>query len=999
MALGNDTIITSPVLIYYVVASAVAYFRRRASTTDSVATSEPQRPLLRKALLGVIITTTLVSVVEACWQGVAIDGLGKQVKDKLFADLLFVVTWIILFLGLLHSKREAQYPHIGAWIFSLIRCGIIFPRRYTALGHSGSSKTVIALLFSAETAMILLTVFIGVLPKCLRIATERDDSPETQPLLGNRTETVKSSDDDKKDGKGREEREDEQARKEIRDRPLRKYFTSFGIFLPYMLPSTTKQRLVFAGMCLSSAAQRIVNIVKPLSLGLLIDGLGVGTMPWKPLMVYVFLSLLSSSAGLSLLESVLYLQLSQEQILLLNRAAYSHIMNLSANFQDSKSSASVWQSLWQANSVASLFHNVVFEVTPSVVDLVAGFIVLSSVFGGYMGLLLTTTIVSFLWLTVIALPPKAELQREHRDAHIAQFRQLVESSSNWHTVTQFGQIPREKEEFRSKGQATQDAYLRSAFYGYRNRSIRVLVHMGAFFLACGLAVTEISHGEQKIGAFVVLTSYWAQLSQPLYAIVEEINQTLTKLVDAERLLVLLEKEIVIRNAPDAVEYEYRGGAVEFENVHFSYDGKRNAAEGTTFRTPAGSTTAIVGETGGGKTSLLKLLFRFYDPEKGRILIDGQDLKGLKLESFRKHIGVVPQDPALFNTTILDNIRYPDLSLSEEDVEAACKAAALHEKIMTFSKGYQEKPGERGCRLSGGELQRVAIARAILKRPDILLLDEATSAVDSSTETHIQNSLDDLCKGKTTFVIAHRLSTILKADQILVIDAGKLVEAGTHSELLEKRGAYHKLWSAQLKLQSEADKEVQAIAEKEALTLLNDLRETEEEAIELVKVTSGADVDKRPSSAAEEEVKQANGEDEQSEETPNVERSRGRHTVRDRVKLINGRLSSSSRSPQGQEKDDDMDSRNRSRNQSSLNGSAREFVPRNTSKGRSGFVPEFGANGTMRSKKNDKLGTDKGVTRRAKSEPAAREDGETDADDTAEDENDSARYSRIPKRSR
>ena len=692
MAIGQETAITSTILVYYVVTSGVAYFRRPATTPEAGSKTEPPPNRLRKTLIGVTTFTILISITQSCWQGAAINGLRKEVNDALFADLLFVVSWFMLLLGLIHSKCDVRYPHIGAWILSLIRSGVIVTDRYFQLSWKKEAQIVMLVLVSLETAAILLTILVCLLQNYLRPSSVRDDSPESQPLLGEQVESATTKTDDNKGGEEKEDSEDEKARKEIRDRPIRRYLTSFKIFLPYMIPNSTRQRLYFGGMCICSVAERIVNIATPLVLGAVINGLGYWRMPWREIFIYIILTLLESSVGVSLLETILNLRLSQEQGLAMNRAAYDHVMNLSASFQDSKSSASVWQSLYQARSVVSLFHDVAFDVAPSIFDLVAGFIVLSTIFGGYMALLLTTSIVSFLWLTVNALPPKAELQRKHREAYIAEFYQLVESSSNWHTCTQFGQIPREKQQFRTKGQATQNAFFQSAYYGYSTRSVRVFIHMMAFFGAASLAAIEISNGEQNIGAFVVLTSYWMQLSQPLYAIVEEINRTLEKLVDAERLLVLLEREPAVKDAPDAKEYKYLGGAVEFEDVHFSYDGKRNASEGTSFRTTAGTQTAIVGQTGGGKSTLMKLLFRFYDPEKGRVLIDGQDIKELQMDSFRKHIGVVPQDPALFNTTIIDNVRYPDFTLGEEEVQAACKAAALHDKIMTFPKGYQEKAG-------------------------------------------------------------------------------------------------------------------------------------------------------------------------------------------------------------------------------------------------------------------------------------------------------------------
>lgn len=994
MAIRTETAITSTIPLYYVLASLVAFFRRPAKSPDKDSTvtipdAAPSSPRFRKSLLSASALTIIISVVESILEGVQIGGLSKDVDDELFADLLFLVTCIILFLGLLHSNCDVRYPEVGSWILSiLVRAMYTFPCRYFQCNQA--SWNLVCISISAQIIGILLTILIGLMQTCLRSRKWHDQSPESQPLLGEQNESFPIKKDDAKEEQKEDETEDEKARKQIRERPFRQYVMSFKIFTPFVWPVTTRQKLYFGGMCACSVAARVINVLQPLSLGAVINGLAHSYVPWKQICVFVLLNLLASSIGVSLIDAYFNLKLSTEQSMSLNRAAYDHIMNLSADFQDSKSSGNVWQALEQSHSVVSLFHDIAFQVTPAVIDLVAGFVVLWSVFGGYMGLLLTTTIVSFLWLTVNALAPKTELHRKYQDAFIAEYCQLVDSSSNWHTSTHNGQIPREKAQYGTKAQAFADSQLSLAYYSFSTRSVRYLVHMLAFFFACSLAATQIARNEQKAGAFVVLTSYWAQLSWPLSQIVEQINRTLEKLIDTERLLVLFERKPAIQDLPEAKQYVHLGGAVEFENVYFSYDGKRNAAEGITFRAVAGGKTALVGETGAGKSSALKLLFRLYDPEKGRILLDGQDLKGLILDSFRKHIGVVPQDPALFDTTILDNVRYPDLSLSEAEVQAACKAVALHDKIMTFNNGYMEKVGERGCRLSGGELQRLAIARAILKKPDILLLDEATSSVDSVTEAKIQASLDELCKGKTTFVIAHRLSTILKADQILVIESGKIVESGTHSELLQKKGTYHKLWNTQLKLQSEVEREAKSAAKKEELTLVDDLRESQEQSTELIKVTSEGEVEDKKARDASDEPKEGKTE---------AKKARGRQTVKDRINSINRRLSSS-RSPRRNTNNDSGEASTRSPTRSPLKASAPEFVPSSHDNGQGDGVAELGSGVTLRSRRSKQANKGTARSRRARSEPAARDgDSETDENTSTEDENDRARFSRIPKRSR
>ena len=270
------------------------------------------------------------------------------------------------------------------------------------------------------------------------------------------------------------------------------------------------------------------------------------------------------------------------------------------------------------------------------------------------------------------------------------------------------------------------------------------------------------------------------------------------LVDAEQLLELFKTRPTIRDGPD--DLYLKRAQVDFNQVKFSYDGKKQILNGISFHVEAGQTIALIGESGGGKSTILKLLFRFYDVTEGSILIDGQNIRNVTLESLRKCIGVVPQDPSLFNDTIMSNVRYAKLDATNEEIVEACRAAAIHDKIMTFTNGYMSKVGEYGVKLSGGELQRIAIARAILKNPEIILLDEATSSVDSETEEKIQAALDKLSENRTTFIVAHRLSTIVDADLILVIKDGAILEQGPPGELLKSKGKYYNLWAKQMGIQ-------------------------------------------------------------------------------------------------------------------------------------------------------------------------------------------------------
>lgn len=266
------------------------------------------------------------------------------------------------------------------------------------------------------------------------------------------------------------------------------------------------------------------------------------------------------------------------------------------------------------------------------------------------------------------------------------------------------------------------------------------------------------------------------------------------LVDAEQLLQLFQKTPRVKDGQ--ATFALKEGSVTFQNIRFSYDAKKEVIKGISFDAKPGQKIALVGETGGGKSTVLKLLFRLYDVTHGSISIAGQDIRTVTLASLRKFIGVVPQDPDLFNDTIMKNVRYSRLEATDEEVIAACKAAAVHDKIMTFTNGYETKVGEKGIKLSGGELQRVAIARTILKNPNIMLLDEATSSVDTETEVQMQQALEKLIEGRTTFIVAHRLSTVMNADLMLVIKDGAIVEQGSPKELLKAKGKYYNLWSKQ-----------------------------------------------------------------------------------------------------------------------------------------------------------------------------------------------------------
>ncbi len=358
---------------------------------------------------------------------------------------------------------------------------------------------------------------------------------------------------------------------------------------------------------------------------------------------------------------------------------------------------------------------------------------------------------------------------------------------------------------------------RNAVFDYQKAEYKVLFSLNimnvsqnlvftlGLMVTCFIAAYQVTTGQRKVGAFVTLLTYMAQLQQPLNFFGTFYRSIQSAMINSERMLELFKERPTVVDGPTAEDLPSCQGEIRFNEVKFAYDPRRPALDGLSFTCAPGTTTALVGESGGGKSTVFRLLFRFYNLNGGSIQVDGHDVKEITIDSLRHHIGVVPQDTVLFNEDIMYNLKYANPDATDEEVYAACRAASIHEKILDFPDGYSSRVGERGLKLSGGEKQRVAIARTILKNPRIILLDEATAALDTETEQHIQLALDKLSQGRTTLVIAHRLSTITTADQILVLNKGKVVERGTHEELLAIKGRYNSMWRKQIKVQQLSDK--------------------------------------------------------------------------------------------------------------------------------------------------------------------------------------------------
>jgi ABC-type transport system involved in Fe-S cluster assembly fused permease/ATPase subunit len=517
-------------------------------------------------------------------------------------------------------------------------------------------------------------------------------------------------------------------------------------------------------------------------------------------MLYVWLS---SYAGLHAITQFCQLPIEQHAYRKIGTTAFGHIMNLSMDFHSNKHSGELMAAIGQGQHLYRLCDFVFLDVGPMVFDLIIALIYVTLLFDASITLIMILVGVGYTCIGSRSTSWAMNRRRRYNQAQRNEAKVQNESIGNWQTVAHFNMADYECAQYAKaidEHNVARGRYYMVHYAGYAAQNLLLLLGQ---LSAALLAAYRVSRGAAPVGNFITLVTYWHTIEAPLTSVSFSVRQLSQMLIDSERLLELLRTQPSVTDRPEARSLRFTQGRIEFDNVRFSYDVRKASLDNVSFVAEAGKTIALVGETGGGKSTILKLLFRYYDVSSGGIRIDGQDIRSVTLGSLRAAFGMVPQDPCLFNTSIMENVRYARLEATDEEVKEACRAAAVHDRIISFPDGYQSTVGERGVKLSGGELQRIAIARAILRNPHIVLLDEATSMVDAETEAAIQRAFKRLTKGRTTFVVAHRLSTIQDADLILVVQNGQIVERGTHEQLYSLNGKYTRLWSKQLSKQTKA----------------------------------------------------------------------------------------------------------------------------------------------------------------------------------------------------
>ena len=590
---------------------------------------------------------------------------------------------------------------------------------------------------------------------------------------------------------------------DFKEQSLLYQLRSFSKLWPYMWSSPGRKVRVVAAIVLTVLSNFFI-VGAPFFLGNLTNQLERGQDSGVAVAMIVVLMLIVGYTGLRIFNVILregreylFAPVAQHTQRSVATATFAHMHQLSLRYHLEKRTGGLSRIIERGiRAIDFLFRFLLFNIGPTLILLAVAAAAFWVAYDVWFALVAIVIVVGYMLFTTLTTEWRLKFRRRMNKLDTEASARAVDSLLNYETVKYFNAETMETGRYDQAMQGYQKAAVASrTSLATVNIGQSVIMNLGLFALMW-MTATRIQSGVMEVGAIVSITLVMGELYRPLNILGWAYREIKQGLADMEKMFTLLDVEPEVRDREGARELGRVAGDIAFEGVDFSYDPERRILRDVSFRIRDGERVAVVGPTGAGKSTLSRILYRFYDIGSGRVSVDGHDIREVTQGSLRENIGIVPQDTVLFNDTILYNLRYAKPDATMEEVEAAARAARIHRFIEKLPKGYDTVVGERGLKLSGGEKQRVAIARTLLKDPAILILDEATSALDNTTEAEIQSALADASRGRTTLVIAHRLSTIRDADRIVVMDAGEVVEEGTHEELLARRGLYHQLWTQQ-----------------------------------------------------------------------------------------------------------------------------------------------------------------------------------------------------------
>jgi len=577
--------------------------------------------------------------------------------------------------------------------------------------------------------------------------------------------------------------------------------------MPYLWPSSRfdlRLRVALAMVLLLAA--KGATVVVPVILKHAVDQLsapdlasnlavGVAAVPVALLLAYGAARIISLT--FKEMQAAVFAKVTHHAIREVALKTFQHLHKLSLRFHLERQTGGLSRAIERGTmGIEFLLRMLLFNIIPTLVEIALVGVLLWSMLSPLFAITTLGTIAAYVTWTLMLTNWRTRFRREMNDNDSSAHTKAIDSLLNYETVKYFGNEDHEAKRFDVALAGYEKAAVKS------KTSLALLNTGQGAIIAVGVTIVMlmagfgVQAGELTVGDFVLVNTFLLQLYLPLNFLGSAYREIKHSLTDMEDMFTLMDANAEVEDAPGAPTLDAAKGEVRFDNVTFAYDPRRPVLKNVSFTVPSGKSVAIVGASGAGKSTISRLLFRFYDVSDGRILIDGQDIRSVKQSSLRAAIGIVPQDTVLFNDSIRYNVAYGRPGATPDEIERAAKLAKIHDFVQTLPDGYDTVVGERGLKLSGGEKQRVAIARTILKAPQILLFDEATSALDTHTEKEIQTSLGEVAAGRTTLAIAHRLSTVVDSDEILVLDQGEIVERGAHAQLLDQGGLYATMWQRQ-----------------------------------------------------------------------------------------------------------------------------------------------------------------------------------------------------------